>query len=99
MRAVNMIDAGTEVVIQQCDRADFCTQIFNTYGDLGNSSMLRKYGFVEAENLSFEDVLMNGKELAEMACNAGLIDVKEAKKRFKFAELLSVSQCFEPKGF
>ena len=43
-------------------------QIYNTYGDLCNADLLRKYGFAD-ENNSFDLVEINGGQVVELCCD------------------------------
>lgn len=58
-------------------------QIYNTYGDLCNADLLRKYGFADDEN-EFDIVEIDGPLVVECACpdeDKELVEKKVRKKK------------------
>ncbi|KAG2175165.1 hypothetical protein INT44_007653 [Umbelopsis vinacea] len=61
-------------------------QIYNTYGDLCNADLLRKYGFVDVPN-EFDIVEISGDLVCDVSCPADVTDEeKEAKVTFLLEE-------------
>ncbi|KAI8578436.1 hypothetical protein K450DRAFT_246787 [Umbelopsis ramanniana AG] len=61
-------------------------QIYNTYGDLCNADLLRKYGFVDEPN-DFDIVEISGDLVCDVSCPADVTDEeKDAKVTFLLEE-------------
>jgi SET domain-containing protein 6 len=56
-------------------------QVYNTYGDLCNADLLRKYGFTDDNNVH-DLVEIDGEDLVTLACSEDeAMDLKEEKVR------------------
>jgi SET domain-containing protein 6 len=63
-------------------------QIYNTYGDLCNADLLRKYGFVDEPN-DFDIVEISGDLVRDVSCQADVTDEeKDAKVSIKIYTML-----------
>jgi N-lysine methyltransferase SETD6 len=63
-------------------------QIYNTYGDLCNADLLRKYGFVDEPN-DFDIVEISGDLVRDVSCPADMTDEeKDAKVSIKIYTML-----------
>ncbi|KAG1345377.1 hypothetical protein G6F62_004178 [Rhizopus arrhizus] len=67
-------------------------QIYNTYGDLCNADLLRKYGFVDEKN-DFDLVELDGPLLVEVCCENQDEALKERKIDFLMEEGV-LDECF-----
>ncbi|KAI7848909.1 hypothetical protein BDC45DRAFT_295288 [Circinella umbellata] len=78
MKAIKFIKAGD--------------QMYNTYGDLCNADLLRKYGFAD-ENNSFDLVEINGGQVVELCCDDTNASLRDRKIEFLMEEE-ALDDCF-----
>ncbi|OZJ06872.1 hypothetical protein BZG36_00020 [Bifiguratus adelaidae] len=74
-------DSSIHLVMRAIHPIPVGNQIFNTYSDLCNADLLRKYGFVDVDN-PHDIVEINGEQVVEM-CTEGM-NPKEKKKKISF---------------
>ncbi|KAI9493377.1 hypothetical protein BDB00DRAFT_823797 [Zychaea mexicana] len=67
-------------------------QIYNTYGDLCNADLLRKYGFADESN-PFDLVELNGGNIVELCCDDTDTSLRERKIEFLMEEE-ALDDCF-----
>ncbi|KAI9259641.1 hypothetical protein BDA99DRAFT_440228 [Phascolomyces articulosus] len=67
-------------------------QIYNTYGDLCNADLLRKYGFAD-ENNPFDLVELNGRKVVELCCDDKDSSLRDKKIEFLMEEE-ALDDCF-----